>query len=161
MINKDEALKLEKLDNYIDEKINSLKDYNDSYEFFLRKLNTFVNEYSKKVSEFSDMINKNIDEMHKSIDSFKTIYSDSINELNNKKKSILEMNPEFDGEESKILEDELNRKLISETDKLKNNVNKLLENYLLEYKKTCDNITKLNQRLNKLKDRSYTDWLYI
>jgi len=161
MINKDEALKLEKLDNYIDEKINSLKDYNDSYEFFLRKLNTFVNEYSKKVSEFSDMINKNIDEMHKSIDSFKTIYSDSINELNNKKKSILEMNPEFDGEESKILEDELNRKLISETDKLKNNVNKLLENYLLEYKKTCDNITKLNQRLNKLKDRSYNDWLYI
>ncbi len=157
MINKDEALKLEKLDNYIDEKINSLKDYNDSYEFFLRKLNTFVNEYSKKVSEFSDMINKNIDEMHKSIDSFKTIYSDSINELNNKKKSILEMNPEFDGEESKILEDELNRKLISETDKLKNNVNKLLENYLLEYKKTCDNITKLNQRLNKLKDRSYND----
>ena len=89
MINKDEALKLEKLDNYIDEKINSLKDYNDSYDFFLRKLNTFVNEYSKKVSEFSDMINKNIDEMHKSIDSFKTIYSDSINELNNKKKSIL------------------------------------------------------------------------
>ena len=157
MINKDEALKLEKLDNYIDEKINSLKDYNDSYEFFLRKLNTFVNEYSKKVSEFSDMINKNIDEMHKSIDSFKTIYSDSINELNNKKKSILEMNPEFDGEESKILEDELNRKLISETDKLKNNVNKLLENYLLEYKKTCDNINKLNQRLNKLKDRSYND----
>ncbi|MBQ6784038.1 MAG: hypothetical protein IJP63_08565 [Acholeplasmatales bacterium] len=157
MINKDEALKLEKLDNYIDEKINSLKDYNDSYEFFLRKLNTFVNEYSKKVSEFSDMINKNIDEMHKSIDSFKTIYSDSINELNNKKKSILEMNPEFDGEESKILEDELNRKLISETDKLKNNVNKLLENYLLEYKKTCDNIAKLNQRLNKLKDRSYND----
>ena len=157
MINKDEALKLEKLDNYIDEKINSLKDYNDSYEFFLRKLNTFVNEYSKKVFEFSDMINKNIDEMHKSIDSFKTIYSDSINELNNKKKSILEMNPEFDGEESKILEDELNRKLISETDKLKNNVNKLLENYLLEYKKTCDNITKLNQRLNKLKDRSYND----
>ena len=157
MINKDEALKLEKLDNYIDEKINSLKDYNDSYEFFLRKLNTFVNEYSKKVSEFSDMINKNIDEMHKSIDSFKTIYSDSINELNNKKKNILEMNPEFDGEESKILEDELNRKLISETDKLKNNVNKLLENYLLEYKKTCDNIAKLNQRLNKLKDRSYSD----
>lgn len=157
MINKDEALKLEKLDNYIDEKINSLKDYNDSYDFFLRKLNTFVNEYSKKVSEFSDMINKNIDEMHKSIDSFKTIYSDSINELNNKKKSILEMNPEFDGEESKILEDELNRKLISETDKLKNNVNKLLENYLLEYKKTCDNIAKLNQRLNKLKDRSYND----
>ena len=157
MINKDEALKLEKLDNYIDEKINSLKDYNDSYEFFIRKLNTFVNEYSKKVSEFSDMINKNIDEMHKSIDSFKTIYSDSINELNNKKKSILEMNPEFDGEESKILEDELNRKLISETDKLKNNVNKLLENYLLEYKKTCDNIAKLNQRLNKLKDRSYND----
>lgn len=157
MINKDEALKLEKLDNYIDEKINSLKDYNDSYEFFLRKLNTFVNEYSKKVSEFSDMINKNIDEMHKSIDSFKTIYSDSINELNNKKKSILEMNPEFDGEESKILEDELNRKLISETDKLKNNVNKLLENYLLEYKKICDNIAKLNQRLNKLKDRSYND----
>lgn len=157
MINKDEALKLEKLDNYIDEKINSLKDYNDSYEFFLRKLNTFVNEYSKKVSEFSDMINKNIDEMHKSIDSFKTIYSESINELNNKKKSILEMNPEFDGEESKILEDELNRKLISETDKLKNNVNKLLENYLLEYKKTCDNIAKLNQRLNKLKDRSYND----
>jgi len=157
MINKDEALKLEKLDNYIDEKINSLKDYNDSYEFFLRKLNTFVNEYSKKVFEFSDMINKNIDEMHKSIDSFKTIYSDSINELNNKKKSILEMNPEFDGEESKILEDELNRKLISETDKLKNNVNKLLENYLLEYKKTCDNIAKLNQRLNKLKDRSYND----
>ena len=157
MINKDEALKLEKLDNYIDEKINSLKDYNDSYEFFLRKLNTFVNEYSKKVSEFSDMINKNIDEMHKSIDSFKTIYSDSINELNNKKKSILEMNPEFDGEESKILEDDLNRKLISETDKLKNNVNKLLENYLLEYKKTCDNIAKLNQRLNKLKDRSYND----
>ena len=157
MINKDEALKLEKLDNYIDEKINSLKDYNDSYEFFLRKLNTFVNEYSKKVSEFSYMINKNIDEMHKSIDSFKTIYSDSINELNNKKKSILEMNPEFDGEESKILEDELNRKLISETDKLKNNVNKLLENYLLEYKKTCDNIAKLNQRLNKLKDRSYND----
>ena len=157
MINKDEALKLEKLDIYIDEKINSLKDYNDSYEFFLRKLNTFVNEYSKKVSEFSDMINKNIDEMHKSIDSFKTIYCDSINELNNKKKSILEMNPEFDGEESKILEDELNRKLISETDKLKNNVNKLLENYLLEYKKTCDNIAKLNQRLNKLKDRSYND----
>ena len=157
MINKDEALKLEKLDNYIDEKINSLKDYNDSYEFFLRKLNTFVNEYSKKVSEFSDMINKNIDEMHKSIDSFKTIYSDSINELNNKKKSILEMNPEFDGEESKILEDELNRKLISETDKLKNNVNKLLENYLLEYKKTCDNIAKLNQRLNKLKDRNFSD----
>ena len=157
MINKDEALKLEKLDNYIDEKINSLKDYNDSYEFFLRKLNTFVNEYSKKVSEFSDMINKNIDEMHKSIDSFKTIYSDSINELNNKKKSIIEMNPEFDGDESKILEDELNRKLISETDKLKNNVNKLLENYLLEYKKTCDNIAKLNQRLNKLKDRSYND----
>ena len=67
------------------------------------------------------------------------------------------MNPEFDGEESKILEDELNRKLISETDKLKNNVNKLLENYLLEYKKTCDNIAKLNQRLNKLKDRSYND----
>ena len=157
MINKDEALKLEKLDNYIDEKINSLKDYNDSYEFFLRKLNTFVNEYSKKVSEFSDMINKNIDEMHKSIDSFKTIYSDSINELNNKKKSILEMNPEFDGEESKILEDELNRKLISETDKLKNNVNKLLENYMAEYKKTCDNIAKLNQRLNKLKDRTYND----
>ena len=157
MINKDEALKLEKLDNYIDEKINNLKDYNDSYEFFLRKLNTFVNEYSKKVSEFSDMINKNIDEMHKSIDSFKTIYSDSINELNNKKKSILEMNPEFDGEESKILEDELNRKLISETDKLKNNVNKLLEIYLLEYKKTCDNIAKLNQRLNKLKDRTYND----
>ena len=157
MINKDEALKLEKLDNYIDEKINSLKDYNDSYDFFLRKLNTFVNEYSKKVSEFSDMINKNIDEMHKSIDSFKTIYSDSINELNNKKKSILEMNPEFDGEESKILEDELNRKLISETDKLKNNVNKLLENYMAEYKKTCDNIAKLNQRLNKLKDRSYSD----
>ena len=157
MINKDEALKLEKLDNYIDEKINSLKDYNDSYDFFLRKLNTFVNEYSKKVSEFSDMINKNIDEMHKSIDSFKTIYSDSINELNNKKKSILEMNPEFDGEESKILEDELNRKLISETDKLKNNVNKLLENYMAEYKKTCDNIAKLNQRLNKLKDRSYND----
>ena len=157
MINKDEALKLEKLDNYIDEKINSLKDYNDSYDFFLRKLNTFVNEYSKKVSEFSDMINKNIDEMHKSIDSFKTIYSESINELNNKKKSILEMNPEFDGEESKILEDELNRKLISETDKLKNNVNKLLENYMAEYKKTCDNIAKLNQRLNKLKDRSYSD----
>ena len=157
MINKDEALKLEKLDNYIDEKINSLKDYNDSYDFFLRKLNTFVNEYSKKVSEFSDLINKNIDEMHKSIDSFKTIYSESINELNNKKKSILEMNPEFDGEESKILEDELNRKLISETDKLKNNVNKLLENYMAEYKKTCDNIAKLNQRLNKLKDRSYSD----
>ena len=157
MINKSEALKLEKLDNYIDEKINNLKDLNESYDFFLRRLNTFVNEYSKKVSEFSEIINKNIDEMHKSIDSFKTIYSDSMNELNNKRKMILEMDPLFDGEESKILEDELNRKLISETDKLKNNVSKLLDNYMKDYKKTCDNIAKLNQRLNKLKDRNYSD----
>ncbi len=157
MINKSEALKLEKLDNYIDEKINNLKDLNESYDFFLRRLNTFVNEYSKKVSEFSEIINKNIDEMHKSIDSFKTIYSDSMNELNNKRKMILGMDPLFDGEESKILEDELNRKLISETDKLKNNVSKLLDNYMQDYKKTCDNIAKLNQRLNKLKDRNYSD----
>ncbi len=155
MIDLNEAYKLEELEKFIDDKSNELHDLNDSYEFFLRKLNTFVNEYSKKVKELSDLLNKNIDEMHKSIDSFKTIYLDSINELKDKEKNTLSNNDEFNGDYSKELAINLNRKLNSEIDKMKNSSKKMEELYMEEYNKSLDNINKLNQRLNKLKDRSF------
>lgn len=156
-MDKSEAYKLELIDDLIDLKINELKDMNESYEFFIRRLNTFLNEYNKKVLEFSDSLNKQIDEMHKLIDTYKTIYSDSINELKNKKEEILKKNSSFDGELSSKIQDELNRKLISETDKLKNDLNKSLDNSLNEYKKATDNLQKLSSRINKLKDRKYND----
>ena len=150
-MNKKEAIELEKIDEYIDEKAKSLHELNDSYEFFLRRLNTFVNDYSKKVSNLSETINKQIDEMHRMIDAFKTIYEDSIKEIEDKNKEIKSMNNEFEGEYSLNILNELDRKLTSEIDKLKNASNKMLDNYSAEYQKSCDNIAKINQRLNKLK----------
>ena len=154
-MNKNEAIELEKIDEFIDDKTKNLHELNDSYEFFLRRLNTFVSDYSKKVSALAESMNKQIDEMHKMIDSFKTIYEDSIKEIDNKNKEILETNNDYNGEYAKSIIEELNRKLTSEIDKLKNSSNKMLDNYSLEYQKSCDNIQKINQRLNKLKERNY------
>ncbi len=154
-MNKNEAIELEKIDEFIDDKTKNLHELNDSYEFFLRRLNTFVSDYSKKVSALAESMNKQIDEMHKMIDSFKTIYEDSIKEIDNKNKEILEKNNDYNGEYAKSIIEELNRKLTSEIDKLKNSSNKMLDNYSLEYQKSCDNIQKINQRLNKLKERNY------
>ena len=154
-MNKNEAKELEKIDEFIDDKTKNLHELNDSYEFFLRRLNTFVSDYSKKVSTLAESMNKQIDEMHKMIDSFKTIYEDSIKEIDNKNKEILEKNNDYNGEYAKSIIEELNRKLTSEIDKLKNSSNKMLDNYSLEYQKSCDNIKKINKRLNKLKERNY------
>lgn len=156
-MDKNEAYKLELLDDFIDLKKDELNELNESYEFFLRKLNSFILDYSKKVNEFSESINKQIDEMHKIIDSFKTIYIDSLNELNLKRNNALKKNDEFDGDYTKDIQEVLNRKLTSEIDKLKNSSNKLLDNYLNEYKKSTDSLQKINARITKLKDRKYND----
>ena len=151
MIDVNEAYKLEEIEDFIDSKANELNDLCDSYEFLLRRLNTFINEYTDKVNTFTEMINKQIDDIHTIINTFESIYQNSLKELDEKTNSLKNVKLDNIGELSNKLEADLKKKLEDEINALKSQSNVVLKDYMDKYKKTTELINKINTRLNKLK----------
>ncbi|MCR5113068.1 MAG: hypothetical protein K6A63_03955 [Acholeplasmatales bacterium] len=153
MIDVNEAYKLEEIEDFIDSKANDLNDLSESYEFLLRRLNTFINEYTEKVNAFSEAMNKQIDDIHTTINTFESIYQNSLKELEEKTDSLKDIKISDNNELSSKLEADLKKKLEDEINALKSQSNVVLKDYMDKYKRVTELINKINSRLNKLKAR--------
>ena len=153
MIDVNEAYKLEEIEDFIDSKANDLNDLCESYEFLLRRLNTFINEYTEKVNAFSEAMNKQIDDIHTTINTFESIYQNSLKELEEKTDSLKDIKISDNNELSSKLEADLKKKLEDEINALKSQSNVVLKDYMDKYKRVTELINKINSRLNKLKTR--------
>lgn len=150
-----DAFKLEKLEDYINTKTEELNHYLEEYEFFLRKLNTFVSDYNNKVKEFSNIMNQKIDDMHQAINSFDTIYNQSLTDLDKDSNNVLTLDESYKGELSNDIINNLDKKLNESIDNIKLSAEGIMNKYLEDFKEAQEMINKINQRLNKLKSREF------
>ena len=139
MLDVNEALSLEKLDDYISEKN--------------EKLNQEILEYKESMLSLSDSLNKKIESMHNMIDSFISSYELLAHKIDSLEVELLKHNDSFNGEISKGIEEELLAKMTRELKEVKKQIVNLLDSYINEYDECQKQIDKSISKLQKLKTK--------
>lgn len=111
MLDVNEALSLEKLDDYISEKNEKLNQEILEYNDLTKKYRSFVNQYKESMLSLSDSLNKKIESMHNMIDSFISSYELLAHKIASLEAELLKHNDSFNGEISKGIEEELLAKM--------------------------------------------------
>lgn len=153
MLDVNEALSLEKLDDYISEKNEKLNQEILEYNDLTKKYRSFVNQYKESMLSLSDSLNKKIESMHNMIDSFISSYELLAHKIDNLEAELLKHNDSFNGEISKGIEEELLAKMTRELKEVKKQVEKLLDSYINEYNECQKQIDKSISKLQKLKTK--------
>lgn len=153
MLDVNEALSLEKLDDYISEKNEKLNQEILEYNDLAKKYRSFVNQYKESMLSLSDSLNKKIESMHNMIDSFISSYELLAHKIDSLEAELLKHNDSFNGEISKGIEEELLAKMTRELKEVKKQVANLLDSYINEYNECQKQIDKSISKLQKLKTK--------
>lgn len=153
MLDVNEALSLEKLDDYISEKNEKLNQEVLEYNDLAKKYRSFVNQYKESMLSLSDSLNKKIESMHNLIDSFISSYELLVHKIASLEVELLKHNDSFNGEISKGIEEELLAKMTRELKEVKKQIANLLDSYINEYNECQKQIDKSISKLQKLKTK--------
>ncbi|MBS1477343.1 MAG: hypothetical protein HP024_05325 [Acholeplasmatales bacterium] len=153
MLDVNEALSLEKLDDYISEKNEKLNQEILEYNDLAKKYRSFVNQYKESMLSLGDSLNKKIESMHNMIDSFISSYELLAHKIASLEGELLKHNDSFNGEISKGIEEELLAKMTRELKEVKKQVANLLDSYINEYDECQKQIDKSISKLQKLKTK--------
>ena len=119
VINVEEAYKLEKLDEYIDEKEKSLNNCINKYNELLNKHQLFLHDYEENIKSLSIDLNKRLEAIYNLIDSFEVSYNALSSEITLLEHDLLKISNIYDGKDSSVIERELISRINSLLDNLK------------------------------------------
>lgn len=154
MININEALNIELIDEYIDLKNNNLNNIIKNFNDIIKKYKMFTKEYDEAISSLSDYLNKKVESLHNTIESFMTSYESIENKILALENELLTQNDNFKGDITNHVQEELMTYLKQQLDEVKNNVKKILDNYIVEFEKCQKILEKSISKLQKLKEKT-------
>lgn len=152
MIDVSEAIQIEEIDSYIDLKNKSLNETITLYNELIKNYKAFVTNYNKELESITDTISKKIDQLYDNMNNFLNSYDTLVKKIDEAKKEVLE-SKEYSGVISKEINEKLILKLEQELERAKENVTRLIDSYIEDFKQSQKLLDKASSRLSRLRQK--------
>lgn len=152
MIDVLEAIQIEEIDSYIDLKNKSLNETITLYNELIKNYKAFVTNYNKELESITDTLSKKMDLLYDNMNNFLNSYDTLVKKIDEAKKEVVE-SKEYSGNISKEINEKLILKLEQELARAKENVVRLIDSYIDDFKQSQKLLDKASSRLSRLRQK--------